>query len=55
MALPHAINQCWSLDFVSDSLADGRRFRILCSVDDFSRECLGTVVDTLFSNHPNRR
>ena len=32
--------------FVSDTLSDGRRFRILCVVDDFSRECLATVVDT---------
>ena len=46
MLLPHAINQRWSLDFVSDTLSDGRRFRILCVVDDFSRECLATVVDT---------
>ena len=36
----------WSLDFVSDTLSDGRRFRILCIVDDFSRECLATVADT---------
>ena len=49
MALPHALNQRWSLDFVSDTLADGRRFRILCIVDDFSRECLGTVVDSSLS------
>jgi putative transposase len=46
MVVPHAINQRWSLDFVSDTLSDGRRFRILCVVDDFSRECLATVVDT---------
>ena len=46
MELPQAINQRWSLDFVSDTLADGRRFRILCIVDDFSRECLAAVVDT---------
>jgi len=46
MALPNTINQRWSLDFVSDTLSDGRRFRILCVVDDFSRECLATVVDT---------
>jgi hypothetical protein len=31
---------------VSDALSDGRRFRIFCVVDDFSRECLATVVDT---------
>ena len=45
LALPDAINRRWSLDFVSDALSDGRRFRILCVVDDFSRECLATVVD----------
>ena len=46
MTLPIKINQRWSLDFVSDTLSDGRRFRILCIVDDFSRECLAAVVDT---------
>jgi putative transposase len=49
MPEPHSINQRWSLDFVSDTLSDGRRFRILCVVDDFSRECLATVVDTSLS------
>jgi putative transposase len=39
-------NQRWSLDFVSDALADGRRLRILTIVDDFTRECLKMVVDT---------
>jgi putative transposase len=42
MTIPAALNQRWSLDFVSDSLADGRRFRVLCIIDDFSRECLAT-------------
>ena len=46
MTLPIRINQRWSLDFVSDTLSDGRRFRILCIVDDFSRECLAATVDT---------
>ncbi len=46
LALPDAINRRWSLDFVADALGDGRRFRILCVVDDFSRECLACVVDT---------
>lgn len=46
MMVPAGINQRWSLDFVSDTLADGRRFRVLCVIDDFSRECLATVVDT---------
>jgi len=49
MAIPQGANQRWSLDFVSDSLADGRRFRILCVIDDFSRECLATVADTSLS------
>jgi len=40
MAIPQNPNQRWSLDFVSDALVDGRRFRILCVIDDFSRECL---------------
>ena len=39
-------NQRWSLDFVSDALSDGRRFRILAVVDDFTRECLCLVADT---------
>lgn len=42
--LPQKINQRWSMDFVSDQLADGRRFRILNVVDDFSRECVGQLV-----------
>ena len=46
MILPAAINERWPLDFVADALSGGRRFRILCIVDDFSRECLATVVDT---------
>ena len=40
MTLPQGPNQRWSLDFVSDTLTDGRRFRILAVVDDFTRECL---------------
>lgn len=34
---------------MSDTLVDGRRFRILCVIDDFSRECLATVVDNSLS------
>jgi len=49
MALPEAANQRWSLDFVSDALANGRRFRVLAVVDDFTRECLGLVADTSLS------
>ena len=49
MTLPQGANQRWSLDFVSDVLADGRRFRVLVVVDDFTRECLALVVDTSIS------
>ncbi len=51
MATPDGPNQRWSLDFASDTLADGRRFRILCVVDDFSRECLALVADTSLSGN----
>jgi hypothetical protein len=49
MALPQAPNQRRSLDFASDTLTDGRRFRILVVVDDFSRECLCLAADTSLS------
>ena len=49
MTLPQAPNQRWSLDFASDTLTDGRRFRILVVVDDFSRECLCLAADTSLS------
>ena len=48
--MPQGANQRWSLDFVSDALDDGRRFRVLNVVDDFSRECLACVVDTSLSD-----
>jgi putative transposase len=48
MVVPQDANQRWSLDFVSDTLVDGR-FRILCVIDDFSRECLATIVDNSIS------
>jgi putative transposase len=38
-------NQCWSADFVSDKLADGRSFRILTVVDQFTRECVALEAD----------
>ena len=46
MPQPIRPNQHWSMDFVTDSLWQGRRFRVLTIVDDFSRECLATVVDS---------
>ena len=47
--MPQGRNQRWSLDFVSDGLSDGRRFRVLAVVDDFTRECLCLVADTSLS------
>jgi putative transposase len=40
------INQRWSMDFMRDTLADGRKFRILNIVDDFSRENPAIEFDT---------
>jgi putative transposase len=49
LTMPQGPNQRWSLDFVSDTLTDSRRFRILTVVDDFTRECLTLVGDTSLS------
>ena len=49
MVMPLAADQRWSLDFVSDQLTDGRRFRILAVVDDCTRECLALIADTSIS------
>ena len=49
MLVPERPNERWSLDFVSDAFTDGRRFRVLAIVDDFSRECLALVADTSLS------
>jgi putative transposase len=49
ITLPLQPNDRWSLDFVSDQLVDGRRFRILTVVDDCTRECLALVADTSLS------
>jgi putative transposase len=49
MLVPDRPNIRWSLDFVSDALTDGRRFRVLAVVDDYTRECLALVADTSLS------
>lgn len=46
MPVPSGPNQRWSMDFVHDQLASGRRFRCLNIVDDFTRQCLAIHVDT---------
>ena len=38
-------NQCWSADFVSDKLTDGRSYRILTVIDQFTRECVALEAD----------
>src|SRR6185312_3497820 len=43
------VNARWSLDFVHDQFAFGRRFRILNVVDDVTRECLAAIPDTSIS------
>lgn len=42
---PAAPNDCWSMDFVSDALFNGKRFRALTIVDAYTRECLAIEVD----------
>jgi len=42
-------NARWSLDFVHDQFANGRRFRVLNIVDDVTKECLGAIADTSIS------
>lgn len=49
MEMPLRPGQRWSLDFVADTFTDGRKFRMLAVVDDFTRECLGLVGDTSIS------
>lgn len=46
LLLPSRANERSSLDFASAALADGRRFRVLAIVTDFTRECLALVADT---------
>jgi putative transposase len=49
MAIPSKPNERWSMDFVSDQLSNGRRIRVLNIVDDYSRVCVGQLVDVSIS------
>lgn len=44
--IPGAPNEVWSIDFMSDALTDGRKFRLLNIIDDYNRESLAIEVDT---------
>jgi len=44
-------NECWSMDFVSDQLYDGRRIRVLTLVDNHTRESLALHVDQRVRGH----
>lgn len=45
LAVPETLNQTWSMDFMHDQLADGRRYRLFNVIDDCNREGLGIEVD----------
>jgi putative transposase len=51
MEAPSTPNQRWPMDFVSDQLSNGRRFRVLNMVDDYSREVIGQLVSVSISGH----
>lgn len=51
LPVPDGLNERWSVDFVSDQLANGRRSRVFNVVDDFSRECILQVVDFSIGGH----
>lgn len=44
LAVPEAINQCWSMDFMHDQLSDGRSYRLFNVIDDFNREALASTL-----------
>lgn len=45
LAVPVAVNQLWSMDFMHDRPSNGRSFRLFNVIDDFNREGLGIEVD----------
>lgn len=51
LELPSGPNDAWSMDFVSDALASGRRIKVLAIVDDFSKESVDLAIDFGISGH----
>jgi len=51
LVVPQRPNARWSMDFVSDALGDGRKFRGFTVVDDFTRECVALDVARSFTGH----
>ena len=45
LSVPAAVNQVWSMDFMSDALSDGRTIRMFNVIDDYNREALGIEID----------
>jgi len=45
LQIARKVNDVWSMDFVSDSLSNGRRIKCLTVADDFSHECIDIAVD----------
>jgi len=45
LQIAQGVNEVWSMDFVSDSLSNGRRIKCLTVADDFSHECVDIAVD----------
>ena len=44
--IPAAPNELWSMDFVADRIENGRRLRIFNLIDNYTKECVGNIVDT---------
>jgi len=51
LEVPQEANQVWSIDFMSHSLYNGRRFRVLNIIDDYNREALWMEIDTSIGSH----
>ena len=45
LQIAKSVNEVWSMDFVSDALSNGHRFKCLTVADDFSHECVDITAD----------